>query len=62
MLGQVSMGDLYNHDEDFLIMKQSISEDFIDTHRLAFEAYVNGDWQLAKEQFESAIEYKCAID
>jgi len=48
------MGDLYNHDEDLLIMKQNISDEFLACHHSAFEAYKHGDWQTAKQQFESA--------
>jgi len=35
-------------------MKQNISDEFLACHNSAFEAYKNGDWQKAKQQFENA--------
>ena len=58
LLGHVNVGDLYNHDEDLLVMKQHVSEEFLEVHNRAFDMYVQGNWAEAKENFEMAIKVR----
>ena len=39
-------------------MRETISREFLDTYKQAFDQYVNGDWSNAKTTFEKVLELR----
>lgn len=59
--GERSMSNQFSTDADLLVMRSSISQDFIETFIDGYNFYLDGDWQKAKDNLEKAIEFNGSV-
>lgn len=62
MRGEINIRDMWNEDEDLIIMKSGVSKAFIKEFKIALQDYLDGNWVEAKAGFIRAQDLKGVTD
>ncbi|OMJ72818.1 hypothetical protein SteCoe_28655 [Stentor coeruleus] len=62
MRGEINIRDMWNEDEDLIVMRSGVSKTFIKEFNIALEDYLDGKWVEAKAGFLKAQDLKGVQD
>ena len=62
MIGEFNASNLWDEDDDLIIMRSSVSKAFIKEFGIALQDYLDGKWTEAKAGFKRAQDLKGSVD